>query len=292
MNSVRKKALLYSLSIVIWGAQACAKSYIPWDDLTQDSWIELDQPIHPRMYPINDSNSYPIAFSQAAAGDRARGMNALKFVFNQQTDGHLIATNLSDSFAIKNNGNGNTFTDLFIVLAINTKMLAPDFVVSLNLQSEPTHTLDPNYFYYFDNPFGRPSGYYSMTDPNHDKLSYAFETGMVTVYRVEGMSPLGPQQSVVINYSFGYVPGPVVFSVYGFVGTNPEPDIYHTNRSLVDSKNSASPVSTFAVTVPVDINRDLKVDLTDFALLAQNWCITTNYADLSQLMHNWLFGVR
>jgi hypothetical protein len=291
MNIARKKALLYSLIIAVWGAQVFAQPDIPWDNLTQDSWIDYQQPVHPMMHPSNDSNSYPIAFSQAATGDKARGMNALKFVFNQQTDGHLVTTNLSGSFDIRNNGS-NSFTHLFIVVAINTDLLNPDFVLSLNLQDKPACLLDPNHFSYYDNPFGRPSGYYSITDPNHDKLAYAFETGMVTVYRVEGMSPLVPQQSITINYSFGYLPGPVVFSVYGFIGTNPEPDIYHTNRSLVDNNNAASPVSTFAVSVPGDLNTDLRVDFIDFALLAQNWLITTNYSDLAQLTDGWLFGVR
>jgi hypothetical protein len=294
MNIVRKKALLYGLITAIWGAQVYAQPYIPWDALTQDSWIDSQQPVHPMMHPSNDSNSYPIAFlwTTSDSAYSAKGMNALKFVFNGDTNGHLVSTNLTGSFAIKHNGNNNIFTHVFIVLAVNTDFLNPDFSVSLNLQDVTACLLDSNDFGYYDNPFGRPSGYYSETDPNHDKLAYAFETGMVTVYQVEGMSPLVPQQSITINYSFEYLPGPAVFSVYGFVGTNPDPDIYHTNRSLIDNNNPNSPVSTFAVSAPGDLNKDLKVDFIDFAMLAQNWLTTADYSDLAQLAHDWLFGVR
>ena len=38
-----------------------------------------------------------------------------------------------------------------------------------------------------------------------------------------------------------------------------------------DSGGSKNVVSTLAVTIPADTNRDLKVDFADFALMAQSW---------------------
>ncbi len=66
---------------------------------------------------------------------------------------------------------------------------------------------------------------------------------------------------------------PAVFSVYGLVGTDPYPTIYHTNKAQLDDNDSSSKdvISTFAVTIPADTNRDLKVDFADFALMAQSW---------------------
>lgn len=294
MDIARKKVLFYILAMTILGVQACAQSYIPWDTLTQDSWIDFNQSpdLYPRLYPVNDVN-YPIAFSQAKTDTyKAAGMNALKFVYNGQNTGRMVSTYREGNFAILNNGT-NVFSHIFIVVAINTDSLDPDFVMSLNPQGVPPYQFfDPNFCYY-TNPFGRPSGYYSATDPNHDGIAYAFETGMVTVYRVEGVS-LASGQSPPIYYSFSYLPGPVVFSVYGFIATNPEPrSIYHTNKAFVDKNDGGSlPVSTFAVTATSDMNKDLKVDFVDFALLAQNWLVTTDYADLEQFAQNWLFGVR
>jgi hypothetical protein len=63
------------------------------------------------------------------------------------------------------------------------------------------------------------------------------------------------------------------FSVYGFVGTDPLPTIYHTNKALLDNNDPGGKknrVSTFVVTVHGDLNRDLRVDLLDFAILAEN----------------------
>jgi hypothetical protein len=301
IRRTRKSVIVICLlAMTLWGAQACARSYIPWDILTQDSWIDFDQfpELYPRLYPVNDGNSYPIAFSQAKAYNKAAGMNALKFVYNDQTTGRMVSTDTAGSFAILNNGS-NDFAHIFIVAAINVGSRAPDFVMSLNPQGASPYLFDPNHFGFYDNPFGRPSGYYSITDPNHDGIAYAFETGMVTVYRVEAMPLPNHQQSLPIYYSFNYLPGPVVFSVYGFIAPapgDPHPEyqaIYHTNKAFIDKNDSGGlPVSTFAVTVPADMNKDLKVDFTDFALLAQNWLITTDYADLAQLAHDWLFGAR
>jgi hypothetical protein len=99
---------------------------------------------------------------------------------------------------------------------------------------------------------------------------------MVTVYAVEGITSLAQNQSVRIDYQFSHLPGPAVFSAYGYIGTDPLASIYHTNRAFVDANDSQrNPVSTFAVTVPGDVNKDLRVDFADLAVLAENWMIGT-----------------
>ena len=100
---------------------------------------------------------------------------------------------------------------------------------------------------------------------------------MVTLYAVEGITSLGQGQSVRIDYGFGNLPGPAVFSAYGYIGTDPLASIYHTNRAFVDANDSqGNPVSTFAVTIPGDVNKDLRVDLADLAVLAENWMVGAN----------------
>jgi len=97
---------------------------------------------------------------------------------------------------------------------------------------------------------------------------------MVTVYGVSGVTGLDVLGgTITIDYSFDYVPASVLFSVYGYVATDPEPTIYHTNRAFIDTNNPSKKVSTFAVTVDGDLNGDLKVDFLDFAIMSENWLL-------------------
>jgi len=260
---------------------AKAGAYKPWDQITEDSWIDFFDGCDPNIYPANAADSAgiapycPIAFSQAGGGNKAKGMNALKFVHGGQSDGHLVSADHRGSFKIRNDGDNNTFTVVLVTAAIDAPWLSDDFGLSLNMEGRPSCRLGPEHFAYCSNPLGRPSGYYSATDPNREGLTYAFESGMVTVYGVEGLSSgLAPGQEIVIEYAVDRLPGPAVFSVYALVGTDPYPTIYHTNKALPDNKDPGgkkNTVSTFAVTVSGDLNKDLKVDFTDFAILAENW---------------------
>ncbi len=270
---------LLLLLAVLQSAEADA--YKPWDELTQDSWIDFFDGDDPNIYPANAVDSagiasyYPLAFSQAGGGDKAKGMNALKFVHGGETDGHLVSADHRGGFKISNCGDNNVFTDMLIVVAIDAARLNDGFGLSLNLEGRPPYRLGPEHFACCDHPLGRPSGYYSITDPNREGLTYAFDAGMVTVYGVEGLSAgLAPGQDITIQYAFDLLPGPAVFSVYGYVSTDPLPSIYHTNKALLDNNDPGGKknrVSTFAVTVNGDLNRDLRVDLLDFAMLAENW---------------------
>ena len=262
-------------------SSAKADPYVPWDELTEDpnaNWIEFfDFAEKIRMYPANAADpgiepNYPVAFSQAGTGDKAKGMNALKFVHGGQIQGHLVSTDLVGSFEVKNTGNDNDFSMILITVAINTDFLADDFDMTIGMRDQSPYQFGPDDFEYSDNLLGRPSGYYSITDPNCEPLTYAFNTGMVTVYGVSGLTGLASNESVTIDYSFSDLPGPAVFSVYGFLGV----DIYHTNKAFLDQNDlagSKNKISTFAVTVQGDLNKDLKVDFLDFAVFANNWLI-------------------
>ena len=261
--------------------EARAGTYKPWDQMTPDSWIDFFDGNDPNIYPANAADSvgiapcYPIAFSQAGGGNKAKGMNALKFVHGGQSDGHLVSADPRGNFKIRNDGDNNTFTVVLITVAIAAQRLSDDFRLSLNMESQPPYRIGPEPFACCNSPLGRPSGYYHATDPNREGLTYAFESGMVTVYGVEGLSSgLAPGREIVIEYAFDRLPGPAVFSVYALVGADPYPTIYHMNKALLDNndpRGNKNRVSTFAVTVSGDLNKDLRVDFADLAILGEQW---------------------
>ena len=252
--------------------------YVPWHELSEDCWIQFLGDGDPNMYPVNAGDdwdieaSYPISFVQAASGNKARGMNALKFVHGGLMEGDLVSKDKAGSFQIINAGDSNVFTDLLLLIAIDADSLAADFSMTVNLAGEDAYVLDVNDFVYYYGPYGRPSGFYSLTDPNTEPISYAFDTAVVTVYGISGVTGLDVLGgTITVDYAFAYVPAPVVFSIYGYVADDPEPTIYHTNRAFVDANNKSKKVSTFAVTVDGDLNGDLKVDFADFAMMSENW---------------------
>ena len=292
MKVFKRAVLLICFVFVI--QRACPVSvadYVPWDELTADCWIQFLGGNDPNMYPVNAADdgdieaSYPISFVQAApiegtADHKGRGMNALKFIQGGLTEGHFVSRDKAGSFVVANTGNSNIFTDILLLIAIGTDSLNSDFSMTVNLAGHIPYLLDVNDFVYYNDPYGRPSGFYSITEPNIEPISYAFDTAMVTVYGLSGLTGLNyvedqgnpyPLNTITIEYSFDDVPAPVVFSVYGYVSGDPEPTIYHTNRAFIDTNNTSKKISTFAVTVDGDLNGDLKVDLADFAIMSENW---------------------
>jgi hypothetical protein len=269
-----------------------AVAYVPWDELTEASWIDFgDVTLWPSVYPINAgragvAESYALAFSPAGGGNKAKGMNAIKFRHAGQMTGHMVSSDQAGTFEIVNTGKNNVFTDLLLLVAINAgpESLSDDFEMTVHPNTAEAFVLDPNHFAFYDNPFGRPSGYYftndpadpHSTDPSGEPIAYAFDTAMATVYAIEGATPMQLDQSVTINYRFKNLPGPAVFSAYGYIGTDPLASIYHTNRTFVDvNDDKNNPVSTFAVTVPGDVNKDLRVDIADIGELLEYWMIGT-----------------
>jgi hypothetical protein len=267
-------------------------AYVPWDELAEASWIDFgDVTLWPSVYPINAgrpgiADSYALAFSPAGGANKAKGMNAIKFRHAGQMTGHMVSSDQAGAFEIVNTGRNNVFTDLLLLVAINAgpESLGDDFRLTVHPNTAEAFVLDPNHFAFYDSQFGRPSGYYftndpadpHSTDPAGEPISYAFGTAMVTVYAVEGLTSMPQDHAVTINYRFRNLPGPAVFSAYGYIGTDPVASIYHTNRTFVDSNdNKSNPVSTFAVTVPGDVNKDLRVDINDIAELLEYWMIGT-----------------
>ena len=50
--------------------------------------------------------------------------------------------------------------------------------------------------------------------------------------------------------------------------------IHHTNKAFLDQNDidgSKNKISTFAVTIPGDLDLDLDVDPNDFAIMSRNW---------------------
>jgi len=297
MEQVMRNTILPIMfaGMFILASSTLAGTYVPWDELTEASWIDFGETsVWPVMYPANGgrtgvAESYPVAFSPAGGANKAKGMNALKFGHAGQTTGHMVSSDQAGVFEIVNTGKDNVFTDLLVLVAINAgpESLEDGFEMTLNPETGEAFAFDPNHFGFYENLFGRPSGYYFTTDPadphstepSHDSIAYAFEAAMVTVYAVEGLTSMPQGQSVKIEYNFKNLPGPVVFSTYGYIGTDPLPSIYHTNRTVIDANDGKSnPVSTFAVTVPGDVNKDLRVDFADLAEMAENWMIGTTYS--------------
>lgn len=290
---MRSNVMLIVLLVVFTGDPgACAGDYVPWDDLTEASWIDFgDVTAWPNMYPVNGgtagvTDAYPVAFSPAGGGNKARGMNAIKFRHAGQATGHMVSADQAGTFEIVNTGDHNVFTDLLILVAINARpeSLGDNFAMTLQPDTGRALVLDPNHFAFYDNPFGRPSGYYFTsdpadphgTDPAGEPITYAFDAAMVTVYAVEGLTALPQNEAVSIIYRFNNLPGPAVFSAYGYIGTDPLASIYHTNRAFVDANDDkGGAVSTFAVTVPGDVNKDLRVDIDDVAMLLEYWMVGT-----------------
>jgi hypothetical protein len=287
VKSFKRTTLLICFVFVI--QMLCSASqadYIPWDELTENWWIDFADGDDPNMYPVNaaDSNdiaaSYSVSFLEESEDDRARGMNALKFVHGGLKEGHMVSKDLVGSFSIINTGDSNRFANIFILIAIADDSLDIDFSMTLNLQSQPAYEFGQDHFVYYDGFYGRPSGFYSATDPNIEHITYAHNSAMVTVYGVSGMlDPLGYKNdplysdTITIEYSFNYLSAPVVFSVYGLAPTTGGPEIYHTNRAIIDKYNSSKKVSTFAVTIAADVNSDLKVNLEDIAMIAEYWLV-------------------
>ena len=141
--------IIFSVRVI---CPAIAGGYIPWDDLSEDSWIQFLGDGDPNMYPVNaadDSDieaSYPISFVQAANHNKARGMNALKFVHGGTMEGHRVSRDKAGSFKIINTGDSNVFTDMLLLIAVDADDLASDFSMTVNLAGRDPYVLDANDF--------------------------------------------------------------------------------------------------------------------------------------------------
>ena len=265
-----------------------ADSFVPWDELSNNSWINGALPQRMHINTVNNG-SYEIGFDLKRTDDGARGMNALKFSVDGQNTGHHISSSTDGSFTVENTGGSRTFDDLLVLVVIDAISLRTDFSFAL---ATDCNGVDCNDIYYFDNaldftfydPYllgydtGRPSGYYSLTSPSSEPVSYLSNSGIVTVFAfvdVRLRPSIYPDNKVKINYHFTHLNGEAVFSVYGF--DQQYGWIYHTNRALLDENDPYSEISTFAV-IPIrptaDFDDDYDVDLLDLRYFAEYWMCT------------------
>jgi len=208
-------------------------------------------------------------------------MNALKFIHGGKMEEHLVSKDKAGTFKITNTGDKYYFTDILLLIAIDTDFLEDDFAMTINLEDQPPYDVNDSDFVYFDETNRRLSGFHSVTEPAFEPISYAFDSAMVCVYGVSGLDMLEPtlpddpntENVMTLEYSFHYVPAPVVFSVYAYDAGVDYPSVSHTNRAFLDPNNKSKKVSTFAVTLPGDLDNDLDVDPNDFAIMSRNWLI-------------------
>jgi len=261
-----------------------SQAFEPWDPLVSDSWIFFGEPQTRIVTHSVNEGDYEIGFDQSRKDGSARGGNALKFSYGDNNTGHLIAESLAGSFDVENTGDNRVFSDLIFLVAINAVSLPVDFSMSMAVSGGSTYNFDlETDFTYYDHgeyDTGRPSGYYSVTSPSSEGISYSFSAGVVTVFAAAGVN-LGPSNSVTIDYVFENLPGDAVFSVYGFdsdVGW-----VYHTNRAVIDEQSPRDPVSTFEVLPgPIcgdvnhlyptgDLDENCYVNWGDFGVFAAHW---------------------
>jgi hypothetical protein len=236
------------VALVLGGAASAAPAFEPWAPLRDDNWILAPgQTLDLLLHSVN-AGDFPVGFDRAGGGNSARGMNALKFVYGGEDVGHLESRRLADRFAVRNSGDARTFADLVLVVAIDAPALPAGFGLSLGAAGGAPYVFDRHAdFVYYAHPeydTGRPTGYYSITTPAGEDISYRFDRGMVTVFGARDVD-LMPGGSVAFDYAFTGLPGAAVFSVYGLdteIGW-----IYHTNRGVPDANRPSVAVSTFEV---------------------------------------------
>ena len=176
---------------VLMLAGAARGAYKPWDDMTADSWIFGNSTPAPRMYAANSSVEYRVAFSPRKNNGGARGMNGMRF--NAAEGANHVTSDLAGSFTVMTMG-GENYSALLILVAIGADHLPGDFAFAL-----AGHTFDPaEEFIYYDSAdydTGRPTGYYSQTDPTAEPVSYMSPSGMVSIVGSAACLSLGALHS-------------------------------------------------------------------------------------------------
>ena len=274
------------VSLLVLLGESVVLAYVPWDSLVSDNWVwtEANPDGIPQvnLYTVNggyNNGVYPILFEPKRNDGGARGMKALKFQYGGANTGHLASSNLTDSFDILNTGNNNIFDYVILGISIKATSLPDSFSLSLNASASGGNTwatsgLDD--FVYYDatgNHTGRPTGYYSQTNPASSPLAYDVSAGMTCL--VDTGVVLNPSGgSATISYSFANLPGPAVFSLYGFISSEDPLGMHHTNRGITDNNDPGAALSTFEVHLPGDVNDDGYVGGLDLTTIITNWGTT------------------
>ena len=303
----------------------------PWDELVSDSWI--GPAVTTQMYPFNTANTWTIEFKDAALTGpqayQAKGMNALRFDYQGQNTGHLFTRACSGGFAVRNFSSDKTYHEFLLLVVVKDETLPDNFAFSLSAH-EPNQwdaTLDRQDFIFYHQPSydtGRPSGYYSVTDPNSEPLASVFDiadlrdrvdpngprrdfnSAMVSLVELNQVTLAPGGGSVVVYYQLDHLTVPATIYIYS--GQNHIVNL--TNRAVIDNHNPAEPISTLEfIPLPGDLDGDGDVDIADLARLtiywlnsdcaAPDWCSladhnhsgTVNMADFACLANFWLAGI-
>lgn len=220
--------------------------FVPWDDLVDDSWIAHRPEDEKLVIHTVNAGDYDVGFDQARSSNGARGMNSVKLSHGGTNIGHMVSYEPVGSFEIQNTGD-HVFSDLLILVAVAADSLPANFAFSL---AGRTFDRESDFGFYDAAGFdaGRPSGYYSVTNPPAERLGYDLDSGMVTIMGLTGLSLGGATPAITVDYAFENLPSRAVFSAYGVrEGID---WIFHTNRGLTDANDPGRPVSTFEVIVP------------------------------------------
>ena len=258
-----------------------AGAYEPWTPLTQDphpdqaaypgelaqpTWIGAGNVTVHAHTAGGGSADYALGFNDAnqGTGDPA-GNDALQFLYGGEHFGRHVGQ-MADSFSIFNGGGtggggggggSRTFTDVLLLVAIDSASLPQGFSFSVRQSGQAAYTvLDSSHFGYYDptetgldHATGRPSGNHAnyrqvvpVGYPNppelvlgtfgasyREPLAYDFEKGMVTIFALQGINVV-QDGSASVDYVFENLPGKAVFSLYGYRGT--EDRIKRTNQSV------------------------------------------------------------
>jgi hypothetical protein len=241
----------YLAGLVLLSAVVSTEAaFVPWDALTYDavegsSWTDQN-PTPAKIYSINGT-SYDLTFKHTFSA--AGGMNALLFRDGMgNTTGHLKTADLAGSFEVVNTGDKNDLGNILIMVAIDADSLPQDFSLSLGAQGQSPYVFDTAEDFCTYDPVGyatyRPSGYHWSTNPTQEGIGYNFNTGILTIYELPGVTIPKEGGSVMVEYAFTDLPGRAVFSVYGSQdGTT----VKHTNRAIPDLIDPTLAFSTFEV---------------------------------------------
>ena len=250
MKKLKVYWFLFATVLVFANALSMVRAdFVPWDALMGDSWIETAT--SPTQLFTANGTAYDLRLGQAKSNGAARAMNSMTFSDGIINIGHINSIEQSGSFYIDNTG-GQDYTNLVLMVAMETDILPGDFALSLNVRSQDYNFSTIDDFVYYNHPeydAGRPSGYYSATDPAADQIAYDFESGMLSIMDLTCVSPANPLPGggslLEINYSFENLPARAVFSAYAAQFSSTE--LTHTNRALVDNNDPIANISTFEV---------------------------------------------
>ena len=245
-----KQLAICSLCLLLCLTSVSQGAFTPWDALQDDLWL-ADPNVGSSRLDMNTVNngSSPVGFDYVKQNGGAKGMSSLRFTVGGTSTGHISSSDLVGGFDVICGGT-KVYSDLLVLVAIDSPDLPADFSMSLGLTGQAQYNFDNANDFSFYDPIalgydaGRPSGYYSGANPTGSPLAYDFDSGMLSIYAFSDLS-FGSATTMNVEYAFENLPGKAVFSLYALV--DGKDFIYHTNRGLADANDPTAKVSTFEV---------------------------------------------